>query len=62
MAHENDKLEIPEKIKKMSVSELDKEIERLYEVMKGQNKGEVRKKIARTPVIFNSYQTSPPVQ
>lgn len=53
MVHENDRLEIPERIKKMSVSELDKEIERLYEAMKDQNKGEVRKKVARLPVKFN---------
>ena len=52
MIHENDKLEIPERIKKMSVSELDREIERLYERMKDQNKGEVREKVARLPVKF----------
>lgn len=43
MVCENDILEIPEE-------ELDKEIERLYETMKDQNKGEVREKIAKLPV------------
>ena len=45
MVCENDILEIPEEYKKMSEEELDKEIEKLYETMKNQNKGEVREKI-----------------
>ncbi|MCM1186436.1 MAG: hypothetical protein NC251_12670 [Lachnoclostridium sp.] len=50
MVYENDILEIPEEYKKMSKEELDKEIETLYETMKGQNKGEVKEKIAKLPV------------
>lgn len=52
MVCENDILEIPEKYKKMSAEELDKEIEKLYETMKDQNKGEVREKAAKLPVEF----------
>ena len=52
MVCENDILEIPEKYKKMSAEELDKEIEMLYETMKDQNKGEVREKVAKLPVDF----------
>lgn len=50
MICENDILEIPEEYKKMSEEELDNEIEKLYEIMKGQNKGEVREKVAKLPV------------
>lgn len=50
MVSENDILEIPEKYKKMSKEELDKEIEKLYETMKDQNRGKVREKVARLPV------------
>lgn len=50
MVCENDILEIPEEYIKMSEEELDKEIERLYETMKDQNRGEVREKVAKLPV------------
>ncbi len=50
MVCENDILEIPEEYKKMSEEELDKEIERLYETMKDQNRGNVREKVAKLPV------------
>lgn len=56
MVYEYDKLEIPEEYMKMSISELEAEIERLYETMKGQNKGELREKIAQSPVIFRSLE------
>ena len=52
MVCENDILEIPEKYKKMSAEELDQEIEKLYETMKDQNKGEVKEKVAKLPVEF----------
>lgn len=52
MVCENDTLEIPEKYKKMSAEELDQEIEKLYEIVKDQNKGEVREKVAKLPVEF----------
>lgn len=52
MVYENDILEIPEKYKKMSEEELDKEIERLYETMKDQNKGEIREKVEKLSVKF----------
>lgn len=50
MVCENDILEIPEEYKKMSEEELGKEIEKLYETMKDQNKGEVGEKVAKLPV------------
>ena len=50
MVCENDILEIPEEYKKMSKEELDKEIEKLYETMKDQNKGGVREKVAKLPM------------
>ncbi len=56
MVCENDILEIPEEYEKMSEEELDSEIERLYETMKGQNKGEIRKKVEKLPVKFFSLQ------
>ena len=57
MVCENDILEIPEEYKKMSEEELDKEIEKLYETMKDQNKGKVREKVAKLPMkIFKYYK------
>lgn len=56
MVHEYDRLEIPEEYKKMSVEELEAEKERLYETLKGQNRGEVKNKIAKSPVIFRSLK------
>ena len=56
MVCENDILNITEKYKKMSQEELDKEIEKLYGIMKDQNKGEVREKVAKLPVKFFSLQ------
>lgn len=50
MVYENDILEIPEEYKKMSEEELDKEIERLYETMKDQNRNGVREKVAKLPI------------
>ena len=50
MICENDILEIPEEYKKMSEEELDKEIEKIFETMKDQNKGGVREKVAKLPV------------
>ena len=47
MVCENDILEIPEEYKKMSEEELDRQIEKLYETMKDQNRGKVREKLAR---------------
>ncbi|MCM1261537.1 MAG: hypothetical protein NC313_02360 [Butyrivibrio sp.] len=52
MICENDILEIPEEYKKMSEEELDKEIEKIYETMKDQNKGEVREKVAKLKIFF----------
>ena len=50
MVCENDILEIPKEYKKMSEEELDRQIEKLYETMKDQNRGKVREKVARLPV------------
>ena len=50
MVCENDILEIPVEYKKMSEEELDRQIEKLYETMKDQNRGKVREKVARLPV------------
>ena len=50
MVCENDILEIPEEYKIMSEEELDRQIEKLYETMKDQNRGKVREKVARLPV------------
>ncbi len=52
MVCENDILEIPEKYKKMSEEELDREIEKLYKSMKDQNKGEIKEKVEKLPVKF----------
>lgn len=56
ITYEYDKLEIPEKYKNMSVAELEAEKKRIYESVKGQNKGEVGNKIARSPAIFRSLE------
>ena len=57
MVSENDILEIPEKYKKMSEEELDKEIEKLYETMKDQNRGGGREKVAKllVKIFFKVY-------
>lgn len=56
MMYEYDKLEIPEEYKKMSITQIQKEKEKLYESMKDQKKGEVWEKIGRSPVIFRSIE------
>ncbi len=53
MMYENDKIEIPEKYRKMSVSELRKEKEKIYQTLKIQKATDVRKKISESPIFFN---------
>ena len=49
MMHEYDKIEIPEKYRKMSVSELAKEI---YQILTIQNTTDARKKASAGPIVF----------
>lgn len=52
MMHEYDKIEIPEKYRKMSVSELAKEKERIYQTLTIQNTTDARKKASVGPIVF----------
>ena len=47
-----DKIEIPEKYRKMSVSELAKEKERIYQTLTIQNTTDARKKASAGPIVF----------
>lgn len=53
MMYENDIFEIPEKYKKMSLSELKAEEEKLYSTLKLQQQGSVKEKIEACPIKFN---------
>lgn len=52
MMHEYDKIEIPEKYRKMSVSELAKEKERIYQTLTIQNATDARKKALQAQLYF----------
>ena len=52
MMHEYDKIEIPEKYRKMSVSELAKEKERIYQTLTIQNTTDAKKKASAGPIVF----------
>lgn len=52
MVNENDKLEIPEKYRKMSVSELRREKERIYKDLNVQKAADARKKVSESPILF----------
>lgn len=56
MVQEYDKLQIPERYKEMSIIELEAEKRQLYQAIQGQNKGEVRNKIAKSPIIFRTLE------
>ena len=53
MVCENDIFEIPEKYKKMTLSELKAEKERIYKTWNPQKTGTVREKIDACPIKFN---------
>ncbi len=53
MMHENDKIVIPEKYRKMSVSELRREKERVYRTLNVQKTSEARKKVSKNPILFH---------
>ncbi|MDD6615372.1 MAG: hypothetical protein PUF13_04625 [Lachnospiraceae bacterium] len=53
MIYENDKLEIPEKYRKMSVSELREEKEKIYATIKTEKKSSAVNKAVVGSVIFN---------
>ncbi len=53
MVYENDILEIPEKYKKMSLSELEEEEERILKTLEIKKTREVRQKIEACPIKFN---------
>lgn len=53
MIHEKDSLEIPEKYRKMSVPELKREKNRVYNTLKSQNTTDARKKASRGPILFH---------
>ncbi len=53
MMHENDKIEIPEKYRNMSVSELRREKEKMYQTLNVQKTETARKKVSECPGAFN---------
>ena len=53
MVYENDILEIPEKYKKMSLTELQEEEEKMLKTLEIRKTREVRHKIEACPIKFN---------
>ena len=53
MIYENDKLIIPEKYKKMSVSELRSEKERIYMEINKTKKSYIKKQDQKEPIVFH---------